>query len=108
MRRKWTATIGAVATIGLFLLTNAKRLADAISIIHLPHDVGEFLSAMSEVPALISYGALSIGIICLAYLVNGSWTRYRPQGADEADICSAMRRSRHGVKITAASRMAIR
>ena len=28
MRQKWTAIIGAAATIGLFLLTNAKRLAD--------------------------------------------------------------------------------
>lgn len=42
MRQKIVATFGAIATIGLFLLSYAKRLTDAISIIHLPHDVGEF------------------------------------------------------------------
>lgn len=69
MHQRVAAVIGAVATIGLFALTNAKRLADAISIVHLPHDVGEFLTAMSAVPTLISYGALAIGVVCVAYLV---------------------------------------
>jgi hypothetical protein len=34
MRQRIVATLGAIVTLGLFLLTNAKRLADAISIIH--------------------------------------------------------------------------
>jgi len=73
MHPKWGAVIGAVVTISLFVLTNAKRAADTVSIIHLPHDLGEFLTAMSGTPALVSYGALSIGIICLAYLIASSW-----------------------------------
>ncbi|MGF6311771.1 hypothetical protein ABIB82_003085 [Bradyrhizobium sp. i1.8.4] len=79
MRQKWTAVLGAAVSIGLFLLTIAKRLADAISIIHLPHDAGEFLTAMSKTPALIAYGALTVGIICLAYLVVTSIWMPGPQ-----------------------------
>jgi hypothetical protein len=68
------------ATLGLFVLTNAKRLADAISIIHLPHDVEEFLTSMSQTPILLSYAALAIGIICLAYLaVSPWWTKGTPK-----------------------------
>jgi hypothetical protein len=88
MGQRAVAILGAVVSIGLFLLTYAKRLADALSIVHLPHDVGEFLTAMSGVPALVSNGALSIGIICLAYLVHGSWKANeldRPKDAGEAD-----------------------
>jgi hypothetical protein len=70
MRQRLVAAIGAIITIGLFLLTNAKRTADAISIIHLPHDVGEVLTSMSQIPILISNAALAIGLICLAYLVT--------------------------------------
>jgi hypothetical protein len=73
MRQKLAATIGAIVTIGLFLLTNAKRVADAISIIHLPHDVGEVLTSMSQTPILISNAALGIGLICLAYLIASHW-----------------------------------
>ena len=73
MQSKRGAIIGAVVTLGLFVLTNAKRAADALAIIHLPHDLGEFLTAMSRVPELLSYGALATGIICVAYLIAGSW-----------------------------------
>jgi hypothetical protein len=75
MRQKLVATIGAIITIGLFLLTNAKRAADTISIIHLPHDVGEILTSMSQTPNLISNAALAVGLICLAYLVVSHWRR---------------------------------
>jgi hypothetical protein len=81
MRQGLAAIIGAIFTIGLFVLTNAKRLADAISIVHLPHDVGEFLTSMSETPILISYTALAIGIICLAYLAVSLW---RTKGTPKA------------------------
>ena len=47
MRQRPAAILGAVATLGLFLLTNAKRMADAVAIIHLPHDVEEVLTSMS-------------------------------------------------------------
>ena len=73
MRQRPVAILGAVATLGLFLLTNAKRMADAVAIIHLPHDVEEILTSMSQTPILISYGALTIGIGCLAYLVISHW-----------------------------------
>ena len=73
MRQRPVAILGAVATLGLFLLTNAKRMADAVAIIHLPHDVEELLTSMSQTPILISYGALTIGIVCLAYLVISHW-----------------------------------
>jgi hypothetical protein len=73
MRQRLAATIGAIVTIGLFVLTNAKRLADAISIIHLPHDTEELLTSMSATPILISYGALAIGLSCLAYLIIRHW-----------------------------------
>ena len=66
MRQRLAATIGAIVTIGLFVLTNAKRLADAISIIHLPHDTEELLTSMSATPTLICYSALAIGWSCLA------------------------------------------
>jgi hypothetical protein len=69
MRQRLAATIGAVVTISLFLLTNAKRLADAIASVHLPHDVGEVLTSMSQVSALVSNLALAVGLICLAYLI---------------------------------------
>ena len=51
MQSKRGAIIGAVVTLGLFVLTNAKRAADALAIIHLPHDLGEFLTAMSRIPS---------------------------------------------------------
>jgi hypothetical protein len=73
LRQKIVAAIGAIATIGLFLLANAKRLADAISIVHLPHDVGEVLTSMSQTPTLISNAALAVGLICLAYLGFSHW-----------------------------------
>jgi hypothetical protein len=73
MRQRLVATIGAIVTIGLFVLTNAKRLADAISIIHLPHDTEELLTSMSATPMLISYSALAIGLSCLAYLIISHW-----------------------------------
>jgi hypothetical protein len=73
MRQRIAAILGAIATLGLFLLTNAKRLADAISIIHLPNDVEELFTSMSHTPILISYGALAIGVICLAYLAFSHW-----------------------------------
>jgi hypothetical protein len=86
MHQRLAATIGAIVSIGLFVLTNAKRLADAISIIHLPNDVEELLTSMSHTPTLISYGALAIGIICLAYLAISHWwpTAERPDPAVEA------------------------
>jgi hypothetical protein len=82
MHQRLAAILGAAATIGLFALTNAKRLADAISIIHLPHDVGEFLTAMSGVSELVSYGALAIGIACLAYL---AWSSRKPKRSKVAE-----------------------
>jgi hypothetical protein len=79
MHQRLAAILGAVATIGLFALTYAKRLADAISIIHLPHDAGEFLTAMSGTPLLVSYGALAIGIACLVFLAWSSWKPKNPK-----------------------------
>jgi hypothetical protein len=73
MRQRLAATIGAIVSLGLFVLTNAKRLADAISLIHLPHDVEELLTSMSATPILISYCALAIGLSCLAYLIISHW-----------------------------------
>ena len=73
MRQRLAATIGAIVTLGLFVLTNAKRLADAISLIHLPHDIEEVLTSMSATPILISYSALAIGLSCLAYLMISHW-----------------------------------
>jgi hypothetical protein len=73
MRQRIVAILGAIVTLGLFVLTNAKRLADTISIIHLPHDVEELLTSMSQTPVLISYTALAIGIVCLAYLAVSHW-----------------------------------
>jgi hypothetical protein len=73
MRQRLAATIGAIVTLGLFVLTNAKRLADAISLIHLPHDVEEVLTSMSATPILISHSVLAIGLSCLAYLIISHW-----------------------------------
>jgi hypothetical protein len=48
MRQRFAAAIGAFVTIGLFLLTCAKRAAETIEIIHLPRDVEELLPGESE------------------------------------------------------------
>jgi hypothetical protein len=84
MRQRIVATLGAIVTLGLFLLTNAKRLADAISIIHLPHDVEELLTSMSQTPVLISYSALAIGLVCLTYLaISRWWPKPKPPAPDK-------------------------
>ena len=91
MRQRLAATIGAIVTIGLFVLTNAKRLADAISLIHLPHDVEEVLTSMSATPILISYGALAVGLSCLTYLIISHW-RAPPVSNSTAPILANRRK----------------
>jgi hypothetical protein len=83
------AGFGATVTLGLFLLTKAKNLADIFAVIHLPHDISEALTVMSNVPAFLSYGALATGLICVGYLAwdtlkksGQSWPRSLTEHAD--------------------------
>ena len=69
MRQQVVAAVGAIVTLGLFFLTHAKRLADFFAVIRLPTDVGEALTKMATVPALVSWGCLAIGAFCVGYLI---------------------------------------
>jgi tRNA_anti-like len=77
MRQRIVATIGAIVSLGLFFLTYAKRLADFFAVVHLPADIGEALTKMSNVPTLVSWGGFAIGMFCAGYLVFDYFGRKR-------------------------------
>jgi hypothetical protein len=74
--RRAIEIIGSIVGLGLFLLAYASKIANFLGIFSLPSELKDALIVLSQVPTLISWGALSIGLFCAGYLIHDSgWHR---------------------------------
>ena len=70
--RKIFGIIGTIGGIGLFLLTHAVEISNVLGLFQLPAELKEALIVLSNIPIVLAWGALSIGLLCAGYLVYDS------------------------------------
>jgi len=74
--RRAVEIIGSIVGLGLFLLAHAGKIANFLGIFSIPSDLKDALIVLSQVPTLISWGALLVGLFCVGYLIHDSdWHR---------------------------------
>ena len=75
--RQIASILGSIVGIGIFLLRYANKGANSFQFISLPDDLKTALIAMSQIPTLLAWMALIIGLGCLAYLIHDSFAPAR-------------------------------
>jgi hypothetical protein len=62
------ARLGSFLSLGFVLLTNLDRIAKFFGIINIPKDVREAMVAFAQVPTLLSWIILAVGLGCIWFL----------------------------------------
>jgi hypothetical protein len=61
--------VGIVVGIGLFLLRYANKISNSLQFISLPQEIRGALLAMAQIPTLLAWVTLVIGLGCLGFLI---------------------------------------